>query len=56
MEVSGERMNEQPDKPELADIAKEAIQTVVKRKRGRPQITGPQNVPPSPVITAAIIE
>lgn len=56
MEVSGERMNEQLDKPELADIAKEALQTVVKRKRGRPQITGPRDDPPSPALTAAVYQ
>lgn len=56
MEVSGERMEAQSNRLELADIAKEAIQTVVKRKRGRPQISGPQEVSPCPVITAAIPE
>ncbi|MEH8169021.1 hypothetical protein Q7I20_17900 [Aeromonas veronii] len=56
MEVSGERMEAQSDRPELADIAKEAKDTVVKRKRGRPQITGPQDTPPSPIITAAVVE
>lgn len=56
MEVSGERMNTQPDKFELADLAKEAISTVVKRKRGRPQITGPSETSPSPAASAAIAE
>lgn len=54
MEVSGERMNAQPDQPELADIAKEAIPTLIKRKRGRPQITGPRDDPPSPAVAAAV--
>jgi hypothetical protein len=54
LDVSGERLEAQPDRPELADIAKEAAQTVAKRKRGRPQITGPRDETPSPVVQAAI--
>nr|WP_218972337.1 hypothetical protein [Aeromonas veronii] len=54
LDVSGERMEAQLDRPELADIAKEATQTVVKRKRGRPQITGPRDESPSPVVQDAI--
>jgi hypothetical protein len=54
MEVSGERMEAQLDRPELADIAKEAMQTVGKRKRGRPQITGPRDESPSPAVQDAI--
>ncbi len=42
LDVSGERMEAQLDRLELADIANEATQTAVKRKRGRPQITGPK--------------
>nr|WP_200143512.1 ISNCY family transposase [Citrobacter freundii] len=42
LDVSGERMEAQLDRLELADIANEATQTAVKRKRGRPQITGPR--------------
>lgn len=56
METSGGRMNEQPDKPELADIAKEAMPTQVKRKRGRPQIIGPRDDPPSPAVAAAVLQ
>ncbi len=55
MEVSGERMEAQSDRPELADIANdEAIPKLIKRKRGRPQITGPRNDPPSPAVAAAV--
>lgn len=55
MEVSGERMEAQSDRPELADIANdEAIPKPIKRKRGRPQITGPRNDPPSPAVAAAV--
>lgn len=54
LDVSSERLKAQPDRPELADIAKEAVQTVVKRKRGQPQITGPRDESPSPVVQAAI--
>jgi len=54
LDVSGERLEAQPDRPELADIAKEASLPVIKRKRGRPPITGPKNEPPSPIVTAAV--
>lgn len=56
LDVSGERLEAQPDRPELADIAKEAVPMIGKRKRGRPQITGPRDEPPSPVISAAVAE
>lgn len=56
LDVSGERLEAQPDRPELADIAKEAVQTVGKRKRGRPQITGPRDESPSPVVMAAVAQ
>ncbi len=54
LDVSGERMEAQLDRLELADIANEATQTAVKRKRGRPQITGPRDESPSPVVQDAI--
>lgn len=54
LDVSGERLEAQPDRPELADIAKEAALSVAKRKRGRPQITGPRDETASPVVQAAI--
>lgn len=54
LDVSGERMEAQPDRPELADIAKEAEKTTVKRKRGRPQVTSPRNESQSPVVQEAI--
>lgn len=56
LDVSGELLETQPDRLELADIVKEAVQPVVKRKRGRPQITGPQDTSPSPVVSAAMVE
>lgn len=56
MEVSGERMNVQPDKPELADIAKEAEKEGEKRKRGRPQQLIPKPELPSQAVLAALTQ